>query len=199
MMPLPRSNAPAFLDQHWEEWGRQWQIKLANNSKASFTYPRVNNQGLEQIREALFTMSKSHCAFCDEFPIGSQSPETIEHFKPKKLFPLIAYQWENLYPCCMRCQEKGDNFNELLLRPDADDYSFQRYFVINAATMELEPNAGATMEDQERAKTTIKLYKLNRVRLRTSRRLVYEYMSLLLSNNISPDTLPFRYFIEFLL
>jgi len=48
-------------------------------------------------------MTQAHCAFCDG-QIGAESRETVEHFRPKGLFPELAYAWDNLFPCCDLCQ-----------------------------------------------------------------------------------------------
>ncbi len=194
MTPLQRTPAPDFLLQHWEEWGKLWQKKLVENPKASFPYPQVQGQGKEQIREQLFAMSAEHCAFCDAL----NAQETIEHFKPKKQFPLVAYQWENLYPCCGDCQGKNDRYSDALLRPDADDYSFRRYFILDFPTFELCPNPEAEASDQERAKITIELYRLNRPTAKKSRKLSWKNFRLLLAHDNNLDDLPFRYLADFI-
>ena len=76
-------------------------------------------------------MTQRHCAFCDG-PLGIESRETVEHFRPKSKFPELAFAWENLFPCCDVCQShKGERFDLHLLKPDDDDYHFERYFVVN--------------------------------------------------------------------
>lgn len=109
----------------------------------------------------LSEMTQKHCSFCDAFPMGCRIPYTIEHFRPKTKFPLLAYQWKNLFLCCGLCQQKGDAFDERLLKPDDAGYHFDHYFVINWDTGELMPNAGGSDENQMRALITIKLFRLN--------------------------------------
>jgi uncharacterized protein (TIGR02646 family) len=104
---------------------------------------------------------QDHCSFCDAFPVCPPSNPTIEHFRPKNRFPRVAYKWENLYFCCDFCQGKGEDFDEDLLRPDADDYRFERYFRWDYTTGNLEVNEQAPPSDQTRAQVTIKLYRLN--------------------------------------
>ncbi len=106
-------------------------------------------------------MTKAHCSFCDAYPMGCRIPPTIEHFRPKTGFPLLAYKWDNLFLCCGLCQEKGDKFHKNLLKPDDEDYSFDAYFEIRWDTGELTPNEDAPRADQERAEYTIRLYRLN--------------------------------------
>lgn len=52
-------------------------------------------------------------------------------------------------------------FDEKLLRPDHENYDFDKYFMIDWSTGELKPNILETSENQERARITIELYKLN--------------------------------------
>ena len=104
---------------------------------------------------------QDHCSFCDAFPVCPPSNPTIEHFRPKTRFPREAYQWENLYFCCDFCQGKGEEFEEGLLRPDAEDYRFDRFFRWDFTTGNLEVNEQASLEDQQRATVTIALYRLN--------------------------------------
>jgi uncharacterized protein (TIGR02646 family) len=114
-----------------------------------------------KIRQQLALMTQGHCAFCDGF-LGRESRETVEHFRPKRRFPELAYDWGNLFPCCDRCQsEKKEQFDDRLLKPDDMDYDFSRYFLINFTTGKLEPRPDATATDQARARTSIQLYGLN--------------------------------------
>jgi hypothetical protein len=48
------------------------------------------------------------------------------------------------------------------LRPDDSDYQFERYFRVNLLTGEIQPQIkDITEEERNRAKTTIRLYRLN--------------------------------------
>jgi hypothetical protein len=88
----------------------------------------------------------------------------------KSTWPAFAYEWANLYVCCAQCQKRGDRFDEGLLRPDADDYAFERYFECDLATGRLAPAGDASRGDQQRAAVTIQLFNLNHPRLMVLRR-----------------------------
>jgi len=106
-------------------------------------------------------MTQAHCAFCDG-PVGVESRETVEHFRPKSRFPELAYQWENLFPCCDMCQSKKlERFDPALLKPDEADYAFERYFVANYLTGKVEPLPGLDDTTKKRAEVTIAMYGLN--------------------------------------
>jgi uncharacterized protein (TIGR02646 family) len=87
---------------------------------------------------------------------------TIDHFRPKARFPREAYVWGNLYLSCSHCQEKNDDgFDEALLRPDELGYRYERFFIYNHADGTLSPNPAGSDADQQRARITIELLKLN--------------------------------------
>lgn len=109
----------------------------------------------------LKAQTQDHCSFCDNFPVSPPSLDTIEHFRPKSLYPREAYEWGNLYFCCTHCQLKTIPFQETALRPDRIDYEFDRYFRWDYTLGTIEVNEQATPEDQERASYTIQLYRLN--------------------------------------
>ena len=161
MERIVRTDAPEFLKKKWQEWGHEWMEKLNLKNNAVFSWRCHNKKGRKEIEKALCLMTDNHCSFCDASHMGPRLKPTIEHFRPKSKFPEIAYQWENLFIACSLCQEKGDHFEETLLKPDEESYSFDRYFDIDWETGKLIPNIDSSPEDQERAKTTIKLFRLN--------------------------------------
>ena len=162
MEKIERTNAPGWLKEKEEEWGKDWEVKYTETKRSSdFKWRRYKKKGEDDLREALSEMTQAHCSFCDVSPMGGVLDPTIDHFKPKTLFPLDAYKWENLFLSCRVCQKRGNRFDEQLLKPDEDNYSFDNYFEINWDTGKLMPNRDACHEDQERARMTIKLFQLN--------------------------------------
>lgn len=93
--------------------------------------------------------------------MGEMIPTTIEHFKPKDNYPELSCDWYNLYICCGNCQQKSTNYSTFLLRPDAPLYNFDKYFIYNFRTGDLEINPDASPLEKKQADETIKLYKLN--------------------------------------
>jgi uncharacterized protein (TIGR02646 family) len=156
MMPFNRSAAPDILKDNYKTFGKRWEIRKNANAKAPFNWRNTYDITLSQ----LLIDSHNHCAFCDLRPL-KQMGATIEHFKPKSLHPLLAYFWYNLFPCCSNCQKKNDAFSRLLLKPDVPNFEFNDYFIYNYSTGELYPNPSANSKNQERAKITRDLYRLN--------------------------------------
>jgi uncharacterized protein (TIGR02646 family) len=162
MRKFERLAEPDFLTGRWEQWGLEWERRLNENRGAEFHWHKIGGEKVnDKLLPLLKAQTQEHCSFCDFVPIAPPSIETIEHFRPKSTFPREAYHWNNLYFCCMHCQQKGAEYSEALLRPDSDDYEFDRYFRWNFISGEIEVNTLASAGDQERARVTIKTYRLN--------------------------------------
>lgn len=157
-----REPAPGFLAENWEQWGVEWERRLMANPGCTWDWRQVGNERVNQrITPRLKAQTREHCSFCDFHPVRPPSDEPIEHFRPKRLFPRLAWQWENLFHCCRCCQSKGDQWDEALLKPDAEDYEFSRYFFRDFTNGRLEAQPGADAIDRERAEVTIRRYGLN--------------------------------------
>lgn len=176
MMPQECPQAPDFLTQEtttlrWgkienqEKWGLQYQAKLNHpNKKNDFQWATYQGKRVNSLLAPLLRkITNNHCSFCDIFPL-QQSGGTIEHFRPKKQFPLLSHVWENLFYCCHRCQEKGERFDGTLLKADEIDYQFDTFFICrtNNKRIFIQANPRANTTNQERAQTTIDLYGLNK-------------------------------------
>jgi uncharacterized protein (TIGR02646 family) len=146
----------------------------------------------------LIEQTQLHCSYCDYSPprIGD---DTIDHFKAKGiiLFYHLVYQWENLYFCCNACQRaKMEQFDELLLRPDEVGYSFERYFILDTQTFDIQPNLAASNNDQKRAATTIEIFKFNHAGQRESRRRSWQLYFGLPKTERYLDDFAFRFMFE---
>ena len=190
MRKFLRNEEPDFLKSNWEEWEERRKVSRA----ASFHWHQISGRSVNEILLPILKhQTQDHCSFCDNFPVSPPSIETIEHFRPKSKFPRDAYRWENLFFCCMYCQQKGDGFDELMLRPDAEEYFLNRYFRFDYTLGTIEPNPRASSKDQERARLTIKFYRLNE-RHPTFRKLWMARRAKLRDEDI--DTFPYRDYLE---
>ena len=162
MRKFRRLDAPAFLKENCEQWGATWKERHDANAGAQFHWHKIDHEAVNhKLLPLLMTQVQYHCSFCDHFPVNPPSNSTIEHFRPKTTFPLDAYRWENLYYCCDACQRKGEDFDDALIRPDADTYSFDKYFRWDFTTGLLKVNEQASPAHQHCAQVTIELYRLN--------------------------------------
>ncbi len=161
MRRFRRLEEPPYLASRWEQWGIEWE-KRRNRGKRFHWHQLDGEQLNHKLLPPLKQQTEDHCSFCDAFPVSPPSIESIEHFLPKSKFPLDAYRWGNLYYCCSRCQcVKGERYEKQALRPDDEDYEFDRYFSWDWTKGSIEVNKRASKEDQIRAQVTIQLYDLN--------------------------------------
>ena len=150
----------------------------------------------QAIQIALGNANQEHCAFCDG-KLGIESKSTVEHFRPKSKFPNLIYAWQNLFPACDVCQSvKGTKFDDLLLKPDDDGYTFGKYFQINWLSGAIEPLESATLAAQFRAKVTIGMYQLNEPKRLSIRKHELKHWQLTDLNNRVLDEFSYRYFIN---
>lgn len=158
MMKIQRLPAPDLLLQNFQKWAKRYKERRDINIKARFYW----NRGIDKlILPILMLMTQEHCSFCDGFPIETTG-DSIEHFRPKAQFPLLSYNWENLFYCCDKCQiSKLETFDEKLLKPDEVDYYYENYFIYDTKTGNLEPKPECSDEDKQKALKTIELYGLN--------------------------------------
>ncbi len=198
MMKFERPPQPSFLQENYKKWGKAYKAKRDKNSSAVFQWRKYARKGVNQhLLEALEPSAKSHCAFCDGYPLGTFARQTLEHFRPKSLFPELAYNWWNLFVCCDICQaSKGEEFDAKLLKPDLEDYQFDRYFILNYATGEIELNPAADGFEQECAQMTIALYQLNEHGRPQSRLSEYRKYQDLRDKAYIIDDFSYRFFLE---
>jgi len=185
MMKMRRDKSPSYLEDNREKWTQDYIKKIAGGKKG-FSW-RCDSK---QLMEDLKIQTYFHCAFCDRAlePIGD-SDEEIEHFKPKSKYPKSAYEWKNLYPICSKCNKiKLHRFTDLLLRPDDENYAFEKWFWYNPLSGEIEPKYENL--DFNRADKTIELYGLNRVALKNRRRNHFHNSK---KFNLDNNDLPFRF------
>ncbi len=164
MRHFTRSEEPEILRDNWERIGNEYTIKRMVNANCSFAWPQLNNVKINHsILQILKEQTQAHCSYCDRFPLFRKD-DSIDHFKPKsdKRFYTLVCKWDNLYLCCNHCQDaKKVQFNDDLLRPDAEDYSFNRYFVYNYNTNTIEVNPLASPEDKRKAEITRSIFDFN--------------------------------------
>lgn len=156
-------------------------------SKWQIIYKNERIHVKKELMPALLQMTGYHCAFCDYKLEPHNFDISIEHFYPKVRFPEKGYCWENLFPSCAGCtKEKGEAFDDDLLRPDDEGYSFNRFFFVTGEG-HLKP-----LHDNKKANVTIDIYKLNRGGLVTQRR---NWITGVIKSDNNEER-PFRFLIQ---
>ncbi len=191
------------LAENYEQWGKEFAEKLDKGGKSSdFSFYR--KKGLyEVMRSQLCLITKEHCSFCDGHPVGTISTETIEHYFPKLAYPFKAYDWENLFYCCAKCQSEANRkaFQETL-KPDAFSYQFSDYFYFDLASGELKVLEHLAVENPEfHAKATAFLIRYgisNNPKRNAARKQVYKMLAEILpKDGFQRDDFPYRYVYDF--
>jgi uncharacterized protein (TIGR02646 family) len=135
MIHFNKKTAPSCLTATHEtgvanaiQWGLDWEIKLQKDSKATFNWRSYEGVAVNQILIArLRLLTNDHCCFCDKHA-PEQDSDSIEHFKPKHIYPKVAYAWSNLFLCCTGCQKRAKGWKtyehkqHLVLKPDVASY-----------------------------------------------------------------------------
>jgi len=120
------------------------------------------------VKEAIGGMSEEHCAYCQS-PSGADQFGQVEHFKPKSLFPSLAYDWNNYFYSCELCNHhKLDKWPAKggYVRPDEGQPESRFVFLEDGKVT-------AAIGDDEAA-VTIDDFGLDRKGLRRKRRLAVE-------------------------
>ncbi len=178
MHSVERSTEPSFLAglrSNYSEWN-----ELQGTDRYSIRIELAND--FDRV-----------CAYCEQpcaEPIGDHkgTEASIEHFRPRKTFPLLWLDWLNLLYSCRRCnQEKGDKWpivgdatNQRLGKSDGRYDSVIGYVNPNGAvsqrpandffdfdipTGDVIPNGQVNDDEWSMARRTIEDIDLNTVRL----------------------------------
>jgi uncharacterized protein (TIGR02646 family) len=118
----------------------------------------------KRVKTALDAWSKGKCAYCEALINASRSQQ-VEHFKPKSLFPSLAYDWSNYFLACNGCNgAKLDKWPETgdYVRPDQGQ--LEALFIFDSRGCMMALQAGSE------AQLTVDHFELDRSGLRRARR-----------------------------
>ena len=134
---------------------------------------RPTDSRWQEFRPRLGERTSNICWYCErqcfaDSGVGEQSP-TLDHFRPRSLFPKLVYAWENWVFSCRRCNdEKADKWPvEEFVDPCAPEVSErpEQYFTYDWLTGEVLPREGLSENARRRARETINALNLNRQEL----------------------------------
>jgi uncharacterized protein (TIGR02646 family) len=96
-------------------------------------------------KELIAAMSHRKCVYC-EGPINAPRAAHVEHFKPKALFPSLAFEWTNYFLGCSGCNgAKSDRWPKRggYIRPDRGDPSRHFAFADDGTVTAARPRSAA--------------------------------------------------------
>jgi uncharacterized protein (TIGR02646 family) len=117
-----------------------------------------------EIRSSLEQMQGTRCAYCEG---NVYSSGHIEHFRRKRHYPNLCFDWGNLFLACgskKHCGHYKDRRSaktyspEDLVKPDVDDPDDYFYF---HSTGEVRVRSGISPEKETKAKETLRVFNLN--------------------------------------
>ena len=124
----------------------------------------------QEFRPRLGERTDNICWYCERkcfahSDVGGQSP-TLDHFRPRRHFPELSYEWTNWVFSCQRCNdEKADKWSIYgWVDPcDSNDSEHpEQYFTYDWLTGEVLPRGDLSENAQRKAKDTISALNLNR-------------------------------------
>jgi len=112
------SNIPQSLDdkktiKRRNELIRNQKYPLSKNAKE---FNKCFKQ--KDVLDSLDKIYNSKCVYCEEkikrvnsinLSQKEEINHTIEHYRPKSKYPWLAYSWDNLLWCCVKCNKNKDN------------------------------------------------------------------------------------------
>lgn len=174
MMKLTRSDCPIWFADKIDLWTQRWINKVNNpNAGNNWDWYDIGGKPTNQcLLPILCFDTKNHCSYCDRRPLRKKE---IDHFKSKIIFPEDAFNWENLFIVCKDCNFiKLDSPTDLLLKPDEDYYSFDKYSDFDEYSGDLIPKGDENSIEYQMAHTTIKLLGLNEDSLPEARKTIFD-------------------------
>lgn len=121
MISLTRGTEPRSLQRNCSSWGQELceARRVWHGMGQPGTRPRAlrTRYGGKSVRRHLEAIVGRKCWYCER---TDEAPH-VEHFRPQTIFPLLAYQWDNLLLACSTCNAayKSDHFPLLLSLLDA--------------------------------------------------------------------------------
>lgn len=166
MIRIYKCAPPAILDKKKTEWTNAL-LKAISDYKGYKNIPNEIKQKLlapyrnPDIQNALSDSSHGKCAFCESRPSESGYME-VEHLIPKSIYPEYAFEWDNLFPICRKCN--GDKLAyDTVKNPVIDPSKDNPEELLTYANLVIKPVKGT--HEEQKAKRTIRAYNLNSPRL----------------------------------
>lgn len=114
MIPLARHNEPEYFDRDVRQKGlaflRRERIRLNAAAPSGTRFPAY----WSACKGDLYLLYGGYCAYTCLHIHGATGAHTVEHIKPKRLFPALAYEWSNYCLACARINSKKGEQVDLL-------------------------------------------------------------------------------------
>ncbi len=183
MHKIERSELPEnlreYLDECREVLSRELESITSEKERSESirkAWNGLNKEKKKALKNELLKMSGDCCCYCESY-VSATGYGDIEHQRPKRTFPELTFQWENLHYSCHLCNnQKGKkyDFDNPILDVCVDEPS-EHYFFSN------EEIKYCYMEPKTlRGATTIDHCRLNRKSLLNVRREYFDLYKLII-------------------
>jgi uncharacterized protein (TIGR02646 family) len=160
MIPVKRTSTPGILKKNADKWLKKLQEAIKERQEAIIALEKIEESpkptkkqieaakkkvdkaqnkynpgirnGINPVKQPLYDMFSSKCAFCERNV--ELSSGRIEHFRPKSQYVDLTFDWNNfLYSCEVCNNRKGDKFpldcdgTPLLIDPTDEDCDIYEY------------------------------------------------------------------------
>ena len=170
---------------------------------------RDNIYGSPQVREALRTLQRDKCCYC-ESKHSASSASRIDHFRPRgavrqgkgseKLYPgyyWLAYEWDNLVISCEKCngmksdyfplEEPGQRARNHLDPIDRESPLLLNPYAETNLSKHLAFDGSACEPRSKRGRVTVATLRLNRPELQEQRQCLLSLLALLCQVEREPN------------
>jgi uncharacterized protein (TIGR02646 family) len=164
MVRLRRGPPPRLLQEQGAEWTERWRTMREKRRAGDWAPGPAKKVLSDELRKLAF----GKCAFCESL-LDVASYLEIEHYVAKALHPEHAFNWNNLFPICSRCNSAKGSADHAgtLIKPDDEDP--ERMLWLHPDTGKLEPRSDLEPVDRLRVERTLGLCDLQRGPLCTKR------------------------------
>jgi uncharacterized protein (TIGR02646 family) len=115
LIRVTRTQKPAVLVSNATRWLSELNSVMADPATTKNQLSKVaNGYRHKQVKNALIAMFHGKCAYC-ESKITVVTYGSIEHFRPKSIYPGLTFEWNNLLFSCDICNDTGHKGNQFPL------------------------------------------------------------------------------------
>lgn len=159
MLPFKRPDEPTYLKENWQKWGDPYATRRTIDAGARFQWPQLDHEKINKpLSELLSSPLRNIAPIATLIPLESGRIRSTISVQNRFLIAPSGVQMGKPYFSCPNCQGfKKEKWSDAprLIAPDEEGYSFERFFIIDFSTWQIEPNPKASEFDQQRATYTI--------------------------------------------
>lgn len=128
MIKISKNPEPQVLIDNKTQWTSDLLQKIAekggfSNLSSAEKGKYVDRYNQDEVKEALKDSDGvAVCAYCEH--TISTGFLTIEHYHPKALYPGLTFEWSNMLPACIVCNDPKGNYdtqNDPFINPILED------------------------------------------------------------------------------